>query len=122
MKLTRETLKQLIKEELGAIKEMATPHTKNKGIITYNVGPKYENHKIRYYVYPVDVATRDNVEGFQGEGHAGHYKVEKNSNLYQDIANHYVDAAKNDVYVVGLEDREAARLLLANGQIQSDKS
>ena len=121
MKLTISVLKQIIKEEITNIKE-ATPRTKNKGVITYNVSPKYENHKIRYYVYPVNVATRDNVEGFKGEGQVGHYKVEKDSHLYQDIANHYMDSAKNDVYVVGLENREVTQALLANGQIEKDKS
>ena len=41
MKLTISVLKQIIKEEITNIKE-ATPRTKNKGVITYNVSPKYE--------------------------------------------------------------------------------
>ena len=33
-----------------------------------------------------------------------------------------MDSAKNDVYVVGLENREVTQALLANGQIEKDKS
>ena len=115
MKLTIETLKQLIKEELGAIKEMATPVTKNKGIVYF------EGYRMRYYVYPPNVTSRDNVEGFKG-GLVGHYRVEKDSDLYHTIVNDYSAADPNDVYVVGLESEEIAQTLIASGQIIEDRS
>ncbi len=122
MKLTTKLLKNLIKEELKSMNE-ATPHTKNQGVLTaYRVSQKYPNEKIRYYVYPVDVATEDKVEGFKGKGQVGHYRVVKDKNLYQAIANHYMNSAPNDVYVVGLENREVKDLLIQNNQIEEDRS
>jgi hypothetical protein len=115
MKLTAKILKQLIKEQLNTMNEMATPYTKNKGDIMF------DGYKMRYYVYPVDIASRDNVEGFKG-GMVGHYKVEKDSRLYKEIANQYPEAADNDVYVIGLENREMAEILISNGQIVKDRS
>jgi hypothetical protein len=115
MKLTTKTLKQLIKEELNVIKEMATPRTKNRGVF------EYEGYRVRYYVYPPNVTSRDNVEGFKG-GLIGHYKVERDSDLYNAIANDYSAADPSDVYVVGLESEDIAQTLIASGQIVKDRS
>ena len=108
-------LKKLIKEELNSIEE-ARPPTKNRGVI------QFEGYKLVYYVYPMNVTTRDNVEGFKGKGLVGHYKVEKDSDLYQAISGHYQNSTPNDVYVVGLENREMAQVLISNNQIETDKS
>ena len=115
MKLTTERLKKLIREEIENIKE-ATPSTKNKGTMDYN------GHKIRYYVYPLDVATRDNVSGFQGEGLVGHYRVQKGSNLHQAIAADYANSSPKDVYTVGLEDKKLVSTLINNKDIKKDQS
>ena len=64
MKLTTEMIKKLIKEELNSIEE-ARPPTKNRGVI------QFEGYKLVYYVYPMNVTTRDNVEGFKGKGLVG---------------------------------------------------
>ena len=115
MKLTTERLKKLIREEIENIKE-ATPSTKNKGNIDYN------GNKIRYYVYPVDVATKDNVSGFQGEGLIGHYRVQKGSKLHQAIAADYANSSPKDVYTIGLEDKELVSTLINNNEIKKDQS
>ena len=115
MKLTTARLKKLIREEMENIEE-ATPSTKNKGEI------EYQGHRVRYYVYPVNVAKRDNVVGFQGKGIIGHYRVQKGSNLYQAIAADYANSSPNDVYTIGLENREIASILIKNNEIKKDRS
>ena len=115
MKLTTARLKKLIREEIEKIEE-ATPSTKNKGTFEYN------GHRIRYYVYPVDVAKKDNVSGFQGDSIIGHYRVQKGSNLYQAIAKDYTNSSPSDVYTIGLENREIADILIKNKDIKKDRS
>jgi len=128
MKLTTETLKKLIREEIQKISEAIPKSYSQTGEIQYSKG------KLNYYVFPQGQPNKFDVEGYAAGSLAGHYRVNaKRDSKFIPQGRLYLaidglirkkdpqDQNKYD-YVVGIEDKDMLKKLEISQDILPDLS